>query len=134
MRKKFQIGNGVVRLSVCNIRTKPQHSAELATQAIMGTPVRILKKQDDWLLFRPDRYIGWVDNAGISTMTSIEYHNWMSKKKLISINRGGFIRISENDDSQIVSDLVLGSIVAIIKHSYDNKHWKIILPMAEKDM
>ena len=31
----------VVRVSVCNIRTRPDHAAELATQALMGTPVRL---------------------------------------------------------------------------------------------
>ena len=41
---------GLVAVSVCNIRTKPAHKAEMATQALMGTPVKILNKRGDWLL------------------------------------------------------------------------------------
>ena len=50
-------------VSVCNIRTRPSHAAEMATQALMGTPVRILNKRDGWLLVQtPDSYIGWTDH------------------------------------------------------------------------
>ena len=35
---------GIIRLSVANIRSKPAHSAELATQALLGTVVKIYKK------------------------------------------------------------------------------------------
>jgi len=34
---------GVVNLSVANFRSKPDHPAELVTQAILGTPVKIYK-------------------------------------------------------------------------------------------
>ena len=34
---------GIINLSVANIRSKPDHSAELATQSILGTPIKILK-------------------------------------------------------------------------------------------
>jgi hypothetical protein len=32
---------GVVNLSVCNIRSHPAHSAELSTQATLGTPLKV---------------------------------------------------------------------------------------------
>ena len=115
---------GIVRLSVCNIRTKPQHSAELATQAILGTPVKILKKSDDWLMIQtPDHYIGWVDNAGIKSMNEIERENWMGSRKIVSVNRGGYVRETEDKNSNIISDLVLGSILVNKGHSSDNLHW-----------
>ena len=54
---------GLVTVSVCNIRTKPAHKAEMATQALMGTPVKILNKQGGWLLVQtPDSYMGWTDD------------------------------------------------------------------------
>src|SRR5690606_10080553 len=35
---------GVVTLSVANLRSQPKHSAELSTQATLGTPIMVLKK------------------------------------------------------------------------------------------
>ena len=55
---------GVVSISVANIRSQPKHSGELATQATMGTPLRILKKQGDWHLVQtPDKYISWMQGS-----------------------------------------------------------------------
>ena len=54
---------GVVSVSVANIRTKPDHAAEMATQAILGTPLRILKKEHGWYYVQtPDDYLGWTDD------------------------------------------------------------------------
>ena len=50
---------GVVSVSVANIRTKPDHAAEMGTQAILGTPLRILKKEHGWYYVQtPDEYLG----------------------------------------------------------------------------
>ena len=37
-------------LSIVNMRSEPRHSAELASQALMGMPVRIIERQGDWCL------------------------------------------------------------------------------------
>jgi len=56
----------VVTISVANIRSQPRHSAELATQALMGTPLTVLKGDGSWYMVQtPDQYISWVDQAGI---------------------------------------------------------------------
>ena len=42
-------------ISVANIRSKPSHSAELASQVLMGMPLQILESEGDWLRVRcPD--------------------------------------------------------------------------------
>lgn len=41
---------GVITVSVANIRVKPSNSAEMATQAILGTPVRLYKKMNGDLI------------------------------------------------------------------------------------
>jgi len=49
---------GIANLSVCNNRFYPDNGAEMATQVILGTPVRILKKEHGYYLVQsPDRYI-----------------------------------------------------------------------------
>lgn len=102
----------VVNLSVCNIRSKPEHSAELATQAIMGTPLKVYKEINSWYLVQtPDDYLGWVDSDGIELKNSQEMKIWLDKQKLFYKNLFGFIYSNENFD-MIISDVVAGNIVS----------------------
>ena len=52
----------LVTLSSINLRTAPDHAAEMSTQAIMGTPLRVLEQYDNWYRVQtPDGYIGWTN-------------------------------------------------------------------------
>ncbi len=60
---------GVITLSVCNMRSKPSHAAEMITQTIMGTPVKILKKRGGWFFIQtPDSYLGWTNDDAVYEM------------------------------------------------------------------
>src|SRR4030042_4529496 len=51
---------GIITVSVANLRLTPGHSAELVTQAILGTPVKVMKKEENWYLTQtPDSYLCW---------------------------------------------------------------------------
>ena len=39
---------GIINLSVANLRTKPENQAEMASQALLGTPIKVLKKKKGW--------------------------------------------------------------------------------------
>lgn len=110
--KKF----GVINLSVANIRTNPDHPAELATQAILGTPIKILKKGEDgfYLVQTPEGYIAWLDNDGIAFMTDVEMNEWLSSPKIIYTKVYGFSYSEADENSQTVSDLVAGNLLKII--------------------
>lgn len=41
---------GIANISVANNRSNPQHGAELMTQMLLGTPVRVFKKQGGFYL------------------------------------------------------------------------------------
>lgn len=121
---------GIVNLSVCNIRSKPEHPAELSTQALMGTPVKIYKEYDGWYLIQtPDEYLGWVDDDGISRKTMEEMKDWTKTNKLIFTNHFGFI-YSDKDFSKVLSDVVAGNIVEKIGQS--KKYYEIRLPDGRK--
>lgn len=50
-----KLGNkiwGLINLSVVNLRFQPKHSAELVSQAIMGTPVKVLNKKIHGIKFK----------------------------------------------------------------------------------
>ncbi len=100
---------GLVNVSVCNIRLKPSNAAEMTTQALMGTPVRFLKKDDGWLLVQtPDSYIGWVDSDIIVSLTRDEFSEWKSSARIFYKERTGDI---VNDKGEMVSDIVGGCIL-----------------------
>jgi hypothetical protein len=111
---------GIVTLSVCNIRGKSRHSAELVTQALMGTPVKVYAKDDGWYLVQtPDRYFGWVDAAGVALKTSKKLAEWKSFEKVIYKNQSGFAFAETIKASDVESDLILADLLSIIGEEND---------------
>ncbi len=104
---------GVVSLSVANIRTKPDHAAEMGTQAPLGTPVRILKKRHGWMYIQtPDDYLGWSDDD-IEVMTPDAYASWVARPKIIVTAEVSSVRNSRKSASLQVTDAVAGSILVL---------------------
>ncbi len=119
---KFKGNNfAVVRLSVCNIRSKPKHSSELSTQAILGTPVLVYKSKDDWLYIQtPDGYLGWVDGAGVILLDNDKKKAWQQSSKIIFTDVFGMVYDKPNlEKSGVVSDVVLGSILKLLEQKDD---------------
>jgi cell wall-associated NlpC family hydrolase len=118
---------GLVDVSVANLRAEPRHSAELVTQAILGTPIRVLKKHDGFCLIQtPDKYIAWVDDDGIFEVDKDEYDNWYNSDKIIYIKEYGFSYSEANENSERVSDLVIGNI--LVKIGSEGKFVKVKYP------
>lgn len=118
---------GLVNLSVANIRSKPNHPAELATQALMGTPVKVLKYDDGFYLIQtPDGYLSWVDNAGIVRISKDELNEWLSATRMMYLNEYGWAYSKEDVNSTKVTDLVMGDIFVKIEESGD--YVKVKLP------
>jgi cell wall-associated NlpC family hydrolase len=114
---------GLVTVSVCNIRTKPSHAAEMATQALMGTPVKILDKREGWLLLQtPDSYLGWCDDPVVELSDS-ELNAWKSSERLIYLKNTGVITDSHDET---VSDIVFGVILQ--KEGEQGNNYKVVLP------
>ena len=106
---------GVVNISVENIRSNPSDKAELATQALLGTPVKIYKKVPEYYLVQtPDNYIAWISEAGIVRMTKSRFYEWMNSEKVIFTKEFGFSYSQPNELSQRVSDLVAGNLLLVL--------------------
>ncbi|NDV78501.1 C40 family peptidase [Dysgonomonas sp. 511] len=102
---------GVVKLSVADIREKPDFTSGMATQAILGTPIRILQ-QDGWYRIQtPDGYIGWTQDANFHAMTKDEFNTWVEAPKVIFTDYFGFAYKDADKNSQTISDLVEGNIL-----------------------
>ncbi len=108
------VGNhifGLINLSVANLRAEPRNSSELITQALLGTPVKILKVKGSWYKIQtPDKYISWVDGAGIFPITQKEFVEWKLSKRVIFKGNNGFV-YKTNSFKLPVSDVTMGNIL-----------------------
>jgi uncharacterized protein YgiM (DUF1202 family) len=103
----------LVTLSVINLRKEPDHASELVSQAIMGTPVQILKEDGWWYLIQtPDRYIAWTEKSSVEPMTKEQMTQWRNSDRIIYTGRNGWILDGPSIDSGVVGDIVAGCIVA----------------------
>jgi gamma-D-glutamyl-L-lysine dipeptidyl-peptidase len=121
---------GLVTISVANIRVQPSHRAELATQATMGTPVKVWKRERGWYLVQtPDQYLGWVDNEAIVPVDSSGYRKWHEMPKIIFTDAYG-LAYDITDRSATVTDLVYGDVMAVLNVSAG--YVQVLLPDGRK--
>lgn len=120
------VHNAVVTISVANLRSNPKHSAELSTQATLGTPVKVWKKEGGWYYIQtPDKYLAWVNSGEIFLMTDEELEEWMTTDKVIYTKTYGHA-FSEMNAKERVSDLVAGNIIAVVGN--EANFFKVKLP------
>ncbi|MDO6392136.1 C40 family peptidase [Pontibacter sp. BT731] len=112
--------HAIVTISVANLRSQPRHSAELATQATMGTPLQVWKKDDGWYLVQtPDKYLAWVDYGGIALMDETAFNKWQQGKKLIYTKTYGFAHAKADKNATTVSDMVYGDVMVLKSKAKD---------------
>ena len=118
---------GLVTLSVINLRREPLHASELVSQAILGTPVMILKRNDSWLLIKtPDNYIAWTEESSVKEMDRSEMEVWKKSARVIYQENTGWLYNAPSNKSGIVGDLVGGSIIE--KTGESSEYMKLALP------
>ena len=118
---------GVIKISVANLRSKPSHSSELVTQAILGTPVQVYKKDGGWYYIQtPEGYLAWVDYGGVTPFSNNDLSKWKAADKVIYLETFGFAYESANKESQVVSDLVAGNILELVAE--ENGFYKVKYP------
>lgn len=105
---------GIIRISVANIRSNPEESAELSTQVLMGMPIVIRKISDDWFYVQTnEKYLGWLSDDSFVQLSPLALERWNKQKKFFITSLFEIIREEPNEKSFPVSDVVAGSIVAI---------------------
>lgn len=116
----------VVSQSVANLRTKPDHAAEMGTQVLLGTPLRVLKRDDGWYYVQtPEEYLGWTSD-NIVLMTAAEYDAWVARPRLLVTVETGWVRAAREPGPQPVSDIVAGCIVALAGD--ERTHYRVAYP------
>jgi len=118
---------GVANLSVINTRYAPNHAAEMATQATLGTPVKILKKEKGHFFVRtPDNYLSWTETGGVTPMNKADFENWQAAEKVVYTDLFGFAYSEASESSLPVSDLVAGNILQVVSEA--NGFYKVSFP------
>lgn len=122
----------LVNVSVANVRTEPRHGAELSTQTLLGTPVKLTAKAgDEWYkAVLPDGYTGYIIGNSLSLKSDEEMSRWRRADRVVVIAPSEIksYRDSATVDCELmVSDLVAGDIVERSPRS-STRYTNIIYP------
>jgi len=106
---------GLSTLSASNMRSHPDHAAEMVSQVVMGMPVKVLEAEDGWLRVQtPDQYIGWVDELGIALKTDAEMANWKQSNRFVYNQITGYALSAPEKNATPVSDLALDNLFELV--------------------
>ena len=115
-----QTVNGLVNNSVANIRVGPSSRTAMETQALLGTPIRILKEENDWRLVKmPNGHLGWVNDSEVHSLDETELVRFRDAQKIIFTRQYGFSYSEPDETSLPVSDLVNGCLLPVISSELD---------------
>ncbi len=118
---------GLTTLSAASMRSQPDHASEMVSQALMGTPLKILETKDGWYRVQtPDYYIGWMEGHGLSLFTSTEMVRWRKSDRYVYNRISGNAFALAKRKSMIVSDLLLGDLLEA--EAVTNRYVKIRIP------
>ena len=118
-----------VRISAASLRTAGRHSAEMATQAVMGTPVRVLHKDSEWWRVQtPDGYIAWVPSSSVVAKTPEQMTAWRGAKRFIVTSpyqTRAYTSPTAKGLRDVVTDLVNGCIVTVPGNEVHVEHGRV---------
>jgi len=109
---------GIATLSTSNLRSEPDHAAELVSQALMGTPLKVLDYRDGWYRVQtPDYYLGWMEGSGLEQFNQEEMNRWKKSNRFVFNQISGNANDAPNKKANFVTDLVLGDLFEVVDES-----------------
>jgi hypothetical protein len=98
--------------SVVNVRRKPGKQEELLTQVLMGTVVKLLKKEHGYFFIQtPDHYLGWLDTAFVFVTNQTGVNSWNADSTVIVTKFTGIVYARSDTSSDIVCEIIEGDIL-----------------------
>ena len=121
-------GLAFAALSVINMREDPNYAAELGTQALMGTPVKVHAHDNGyWVnIETPDGYKAWVNEMAIVPIDQARLDAWKASNRMVVTNYYTFFLDAPRPDANHVSDGVWGDIVEYVGAT--GKYTEVALP------
>ena len=115
--------------SVANLRYEADYSSEMATQVLMGTPLKVLEKKSYWYrVVTPEGYIAWVTVGSVKTMNEEEFTAWRDSYRVIVDTHYTLFRDKPSKNGAIISDGVWGDIVQSPVNKVVNGYQQVMLP------
>ncbi|MBI2427904.1 MAG: C40 family peptidase [Ignavibacteriales bacterium] len=103
---------GIVTVSVANMRTDPREGAELGTQALMGSIVKIWKRHRGYVYAQTsDKYLGWADPDQMQLVTERQAEDWNRGKKVFVTAMYDLVRREPDQRSLPVCDITAGGVL-----------------------
>lgn len=100
----------LVKLGIASLRCEGDHAAEMATQAVMGTPVKVLE-YDDWCrVVTPDNYISYVPSNSLTFCDEDAMAQWRVSPRYIVTTYCTRL-VTEPKGDETITDLTMGCIL-----------------------
>ncbi|MDB6111062.1 MAG: Dipeptidyl-peptidase 6 [Pedosphaera sp.] len=118
---------GIASLSVANGREKPEHSAEMGTQILLGQVVKVWNRAGRWFLVQSaDGYLAWLEKGTFVPCTKEQVQVWNNASLLFVTVYEDLILERPEAGAQPVSDVVMGDLVK--KNSEAGNWFAVELP------
>ncbi|MCM1178290.1 MAG: C40 family peptidase [Clostridium sp.] len=102
----------VVNLSVNFLREAPDYTAELGTQALMGTTVEIIGENGYWRqVVTPEPYTAWCTDLGIVEMSPEKIREYIESPKYICTAWHSTVYPEPSDSHGKICDIVEGDLL-----------------------
>lgn len=122
----------MTRITAASHRTRGAHAGEMATQSVMGTPLRVLEKGGEWWRVQtPDGYIAYVPSSSVVDKTAEEMKAWRKAPRVIVSSlyqTRVYANATTTSPRQVVSDLVNGNILERVGKAKENGRIEVKLP------
>lgn len=104
----------VVRVTVANLRREPRHGAELVDQVILGTPLKVLKREGGWNYIQtPYNYLGWITAESMIRHDAAAHTSWMEREKSRVTSVAAAVYEKPDPKSIKLADLSMNTEVAV---------------------
>lgn len=117
---------GIINVSACNMRVSGDYDAGMATQGVLGMPVKILE-DGSWLkVENPDGYVAYVQHQSVYRMTREAVSQWNQSPQVVVTARWSGVYTRPSVKSQIVGDVVATNRLRLLDSK--GKFFKVAFP------
>jgi hypothetical protein len=120
---------GIISVSTAQLRGEARHSSELVSQGLLGQPLRILKRDQDWLYVQlVDGYLGWMETLSVHEVSKEQLEQWNTSNRVFVLNKN--IDVSDKKEA-VLTELVAANVVCLLGDQKTSKQ-RIRLPNGQE--
>lgn len=109
-----QYHDGLVKIATACMRANPGHSSELVSQAVMGTPLKLLDNDGGWWLVEtPEGYRGYMISNSIQKVDSMAMWRWRESPRVMYTDVYTGRIVSPDGRGTPVTDIHAGSVLEV---------------------